>query len=380
MKKVVIIGGGFAGFWAARRLARSRQVKTVLLDQRDSSDFLPLLPDILGNRLNPAHCRFPLSRACLANGIEFVHAAVTEIDLAGSSLRAGGMEIGYDYLLVASGSSTFFHGQDQFRKNAMVLDSVHDAEQICARLKQPEFDHVVVVGGGYTGIEIATQISRRLRRAGMPRPVALVEIAPKILGPMPDDFRAYTQENLDRCGIRVMVETAVEEAGEDAVHLSDGTVFTRPLLLWAAGVTVGEHVQALPVDKTRQGRVTVDDYLRVHGNCYAAGDAANVVHDGKPLRMGVQFSISEGVCAADNILRDINQRQLKPFKPVDLGYVVPMANGRSCGIVLGRRTFGRLPTALHYIMSVYRTHGWRHRLGIVRDLASYLARGRYAAD
>jgi len=370
VKRALIIGGGFAGFQAARRLSRHRMLETVLVDGRATSDFLPVLPDIAGGRLRAQNCRFSLASACRKHGVEFVQAKVEHIDLGQGAAATAAGAIKFDYLLIASGSHTFFHGQDQFRKHAFTLDSVEDASRIDARLKQGDCDNVVVAGGGYTGIEIATHINRRLTKAGRPRPVTIVEIAPRILSPMPDELRSYTEKNLAKRGIRTLTDIKVADATAGAVTLSDGTSFTNPLFIWAAGVTAASHVQELPVDKTRQGRLQVDQFLRVAENCFAAGDAASFVKHDKPLRMAVQFSISEGLCAAENIIRAACGQPLKAFAPVDLGYVIPMAGGRSSGVVLGLRVKGWLPTALHYFMSLYRTHGWPHRMGMLRDLGT----------
>ncbi|MFA5231966.1 MAG: hypothetical protein WC416_06175, partial [Candidatus Omnitrophota bacterium] len=103
-----------------------------------------------------------------------------------------------------------------------------------------------------------------------------------------------------------------------------------------------------------------------------AGDAALFITKGNPIRMAVQFSIAEGAQTADNIIRSIKKLPLKKFQPRDLGFIIPMANNRSCGAVFGLNLKGFLPTLLHFMMCIYRSYGLRNKIGLTVNLAKAL--------
>jgi NADH dehydrogenase len=368
MARVVLIGGGFAGLAAAAAFRGQDDADVVLLDRRPTFDFLPMLPDVIGERADPDLLTYDLAALGRRLGFRFVHDTVTAVDLNERHVvtEAGGFD--YDYLLIAAGTRTNFHGQAEVAAHAFALDSVAESRALHAALAKETWSTVVVVGGGYTGVEAATNARAFFRRLGADARVMICELAPRILGPMPDKFRRYTRRNLDRMDIEVRVETSVEAADADSVRLSSGEALERALLIWSAGVQTPAFVRDLPEKPGRQGRLPVDRFLRVDERGFAAGNAALFQHGGAPLRLSVQFSLGEGRCAARNILRSIRGQELRPFRPRDLGYVVPMANNRSCGVALGVPVYGFPATLLHYLMCIVRSRGVRRRLRMIQDL------------
>jgi NADH dehydrogenase FAD-containing subunit len=127
-------------------------------------------------------------------------------------------------------------------------------------------------------------------------------------------------------------------------------------------------MQSINADKNPQGRIKVDEYMRLADDCYVAGDAAYVPYKDGFLRMAVQFAITEGHNAASNIINSIRGLPLTKFKPVDMGYIIPMANNRSCGEIMRMRFKGKFATFLHFIMCIYRSCGIRKKLGIIKGL------------
>jgi len=165
-----------------------------------------------------------------------------------------------------------------------------------------------------------------------------------------------------------MANSSISAIEEERITLSDGKIIDNCLLIWAAGVKAAGFIQALRVEKNPQGRIKVDVHLRFNESCFAAGDAANFAFGGATLRMAVQFSITEGECAAANIIRSIKGKALCKYKPVDLGYVIPMANNRSCGKIMEINMKGMFPTVLHYLMCIYRSRGIKNKLGLISSL------------
>ena len=370
MSSVVIVGGGFAGLWAAAHLPRD--IDVTLVDPRAQQHFLPLLPDLVGRKLPADALLLPLGGACERAGVSLVPEACTGFDLGRRAVVTGSGEIGYDVLLIAGGSVSNFYGSDELAASALTLDSVDDALRLRDAVSGGEYRAYVVSGGGYTGVEAATNIRRLLVRRGRTGRIVIVDPADALCVSIPDPYQAYIERNVRSMGVEVRLGVTVERAGEDGVRLSNGETVADALLVWTAGVRTPDFVAGLDLPKTKQGRLLVDEHLRIREGVFAAGDCAAVAQAGGHLRMGVQFAIAEGICAAENIARTVAGRPLRPFRPRDLGYVVPMANLRGCGRALGVPMRGVPPVLLHYLMCIYRTPGARRR---VRLWAGLLRRG-----
>jgi len=369
MKTVVIIGGGFAGLAAAARLRRAGDgVEVILIDRRPTHQFLPLLPDLVGRDLDPSLLCYPLARAAAQTRCRLVQATVHAVDIAARRVLTDGDAIAFDYLLLASGVESDFYGQTQVRERACEFRAAEDAARLRARLPAGQAATVVVAGGGYTGVEVATHVVRAGRRAGLRHRVVLVDPAPAICNALPDPFRRYIAANLLAMGIETRLGTTVADATHDSVTLAGGETFAPAALVWTAGVRTADFLHALPGSKTRQGRLEADPNLQFADACFAAGDVCAVVRGGQPLRMGVQAAISQGACAGDNIRRAIAGKPLRPYRPWDPGYLVPMANGRACGRVLGVPVYGRVATWLHYAMCLVRLRGTGCRATVLRVL------------
>jgi len=181
-------------------------------------------------------------------------------------------------------------------------------------------------------------------------------------------MKSYAHDNLQRLNVEIFTNSSIERVEENSIAIGPKGLFANSILIWAAGVRTVDFIQNLKVDKTPQGRIKVDKYLRTDENFFVIGDAAYFPHKGSFLRMAVQFAISEGERAASNIIRSIRGANLCKYRPRDLGYIIPMANNKSCGKVLGFEIKGALPTLLHYLMCIYRCHGFKNKLGLMKDL------------
>lgn len=373
MTNVAIVGAGFAGLFAVRQFAAriSRgDIRVTIYDTRKTSDFLPLLPDVAGGRIRAEHTAFPIAPYAAAYGAHFIQEEVCALNPATCVVATARGHKPYDFLLICAGTKTTFFGHDGFGSQASTLDSMQEARALHHQLVFGPYSAVVVIGGGYTGLEVATQARMLFRSMQVEKPVHLVEIGEHILPGLPAPFVHYAETNLDRLEVTVHTEASLKELTEDRAELTTGLAVERPLTVWCAGKAAATGVEGMDVPKSGNGRLNVDPFLRLNDRCFAAGDAANVVLNRESLRMSIQFAISGGVHAARNILRTLDGRQLKPFKPPDLGYVLPMANWHSCGKALGVTLYGRLPSLLHYFMSGFRSFGMRNRIGVVRDLFS----------
>lgn len=367
--KVLIIGGGFGGLSAAYRLAKSgRGLEITLIDKKTVSDFLPVMPDCLGRGINPESLSYRIEEAAKSYGFAFINKEVTSLNLDKKEVLVAGEALNYDYLIVACGSETNFYGNENIRQNAYKLDEVEDAKKIIEALGKGGFDNFIIGGGGYTGIEVATNLRIFLDRSGQESKITVIERAPSILGPLPQWMKDYVGINLQKLKVEVLVNSAIEKIEAGRVYAAQGKVFERAMVIWAAGVKTPAFIQNLNAEKNPQGRIKVDEFLRLNNNCFVAGDAAYFGQGNAFLRMAVQFAITQGDCAARNIVRSIKGSPLLKYKPVDFGYIVPMANNMSCGQVFGMNLKGFLPTTLHFLMCIYRSYGLKNKIGIISGI------------
>jgi len=372
---IVVIGAGFAGLAAARVFSRHRKAlggrRVILVDAKRTFDFLPILPDMIGGRIVRDHAVLDVAEYLERLGVNFENGEAASVDMAAREVRLkDGHALGYEYLLVCCGSVTNFYGAVEIEKHALKLDSADDAAMIQNTVVTYPQKKFLIVGGGYTGIEIATNIARFLRRHRVRKyNIHVIERQEDILTALPEWMRDYCRLNLCRLRIQLHVGASISQRTESSVTLSNGLRIDDCLFVWAAGVQTPGFVRRLPSEQDPQGRLKVDKTLSFAEGAFAAGDAAAFMKKGRALRMAVQFSLNEGHLAAENILRlCAGRKKLKAYRPLDLGYLVPMANFRACGTVLGVPVLGFVGWILHYAMCIYRSLSLRHRLGIARDI------------
>ncbi len=379
-KNIAVIGGGFAGISALRRLTRCRKTlppdfEVVLIDRKDCSEFLPLLPDVAGGWMRPEPLSTDLRPLAESRGSGFIRDEVTEVDLKKKKITLAGGSLDYEFLLICPGSETNFFGSAQARDNCFKLDCVADAlriqDTLSARAVAASRLNVVVVGGGYTGIEIATNIRFLLTGQKADFHVSIVEKAPEILMMVPAWMRAEVRRELAALDVELALNDSLRSYDGRTAALESGRKIENAFCVWAAGVKTPPFVEKLAVEKERT-RIKVTQDLRIGGwedaGVFVAGDAASF-HDrksGAPIRMAVMFSIGQGVVAARNIAAGILHRPLSEYRPVDLGYLIPMAHGRACGPVVGIKARGFAGYLMHYYMCIYRSES-RNRPEIVKD-------------
>src|SRR4051812_46463920 len=294
---VVIIGGGFGGLYAARALKNER-VSVTLIDRTNHHVFQPLLYQVATATLAATSITAPI-RWLLRNqrNADVLLKEVESIDVAARRVSfAGGGSVGYDYLIVATGSRHSYFGKDQWERLAPGLKSIDDALNIRRRLllafehaeqapadHQPQWLTFVIVGGGPTGVELAGMIPMLSRHAlpGEYRHVntatariILLEGGPRILPAFPEDLSAEAQRELEELGVEVRINAKVTDIGADYVKVGDERIATHSIF-WAAGNApspLGKQLGALD----RVGRVLVNPDLSLpdHPEVFVVGDLA----------------------------------------------------------------------------------------------------------
>jgi NADH dehydrogenase len=374
MGDIVIIGGGFAGLEAVRVLVKNRKKlgarRVIVIDAKPAFDFLPVLPDVCGSVVPREHATLDLREYLGRLKVNFENDEVTRIDTqAGEVVLKKGSVLSYEFLVLACGTVTNFYGNADAARRALKCDTADDALMILNTVSTYPSKKVLVIGGGYTGVEIAGHVASFLRRRRIKKySVSIVEKGEDILGPLAEWIRDYARVDLCALRVHVVTDASLKEIADSRVKLSNGMEFEDPLLIWAAGVQTPAFVRDLKFEKDGQGRLFVDPFLRFSDACFAVGDVAAFRHKGKTLRMAVQFSVAQAGVAAHNILRCIaSKKALRSYRPLDLGLLVPTANKKAVGKVLFFRAWGLVGWFFHYAMCVYRSIGAKNKCGIALD-------------
>jgi NADH dehydrogenase len=418
--RVVIVGGGFAGLYAARELGRDSAIEVTLVDRRNYHLFQPLLYQVATGALSPGDIAQPL-RAILRRyrntRVVLGEAVGLDPDAHLVVLNDGGT-VEYDTLVVATGARHAYFGRDDWASLAPGLKTIEDATDMRRRIliayeaaereadeaRRAEWMTFVVVGAGPTGVELAGALGeiardtlRRDFRSIHPSDarVLLVEALDRVLPLYPEKLSKSARRQLERLGVTVRTSTrvtAVDDAGIDVLVRGDGPDRTERIptrtILWAAGVQAssfgGKVAQALGIETDRAGRVPVGPDLTVagHPEVVVLGDLAVATRIGGKLVPGVApAAIQEGKYAARAIRMRVKGKTPPPFKYRDRGDVAVI--GRLSGVAdirwLGR--FGRMSGFVAWGMwlgvHILYLIGFANRLVvIIRWAWSFLTHGR----
>ena len=350
---------------AAKILSRyKKSAEVTLINRFENMQFTPLLPDIVSRTIPTRYLIYPIHNLQHAYGFRFVRDEVLEIDLEKTTVKAEKEAYPYDYLIVAAGSETNFYG-NPFKETVLKLDNIFDGERIADALWDREYDRYLISGCGYTGIEIAFHLRKRLIARNLKRPIFMIDASDTVLGPLPQWMKEYTLSNLKSWGIEIQLKTLVSGVEGSDVMLSTGETLRNTLLIWSAGMKAPGIVDRIETAKEAQGRIATDAALCFRENAFAVGNTGCAKIHGPCPRMSTQTAVRQGAHAAENIIRSIQRKALLDYDPIDFGYFIPMANWQSCGILFGKKIKGASATFLHYLISAYRVRGMVNKTGVM---------------
>lgn len=362
--RVVIVGGGFAGVAAARRLARDRSVSITLIDRHGYLQFQPLLYQVATFQLGSADIAWPLRNLARQHrSVDVRLGDVISIDPAERTVTTRtGETYGADYLILSAGSQPNFFGTSGAAEHALPLYSLDDALRLRSRIlsvfeeaaRDPSLIergalNVVIVGAGATGTEIAGAIAELITHAmraeyrdlAVDRArVVVVDHGDAVLGPFTPKAHDYAAGVLTRDGVDVRLETGVTEVGPGHVVLSDGDRIPTRCVVWAGGLMAAPvaHASGLPVG--HGGRIDVQSDLTVagHPGVYVVGDIANIPSpgDGTFPQLG-SVAQQSGVWAARNIEETIKGHDPRPFQYLDKGIMAMIGRGAAVAEMGARR-------------------------------------------
>jgi NADH:ubiquinone reductase (H+-translocating) len=387
--RVVVVGGGFAGLSALNTLKGSGAAVT-LVDRNVYSTFQPLLYQVATAGLTSADVAYALWSVTRKTGARFHKGTLTEVDTAGRVARLDdGTELGYDYLILATGVSANFFGIPGADKNSLSLYTRRDAvalrERLLGELEERSWDgnssglNITIAGGGATGVELAGTVAE-LRNIALPAAfpgidpatmrVTLIEQAPALLAAFRPRQREYARQQLVDRGVDVRLGTAIKEVTPDGVLLADGTSVPSDVTVWAAGVAAPESTAALGLPSGHAGRLLVGPDLRVEGQdrVFAIGDIGE--NSDHPVAQLAQPAIQEGRFAAQQVRRLMAGQGMQRFAYHDKGIMATIGHRSAVvEIPVGVRLRGTLAWLAWLALHVWTLLGNRNRIVALVNLS-----------
>jgi len=376
--QIVIAGGGFGGLYTALRLSQLPWDATctpqiTLIDQRDRFLFAPFLYELITGEMQTWEIAPPFEELLSGTGIRFQQSQVIGWDGEKQEiLLHGASPLNYDRLVIALGGSPALPSIPGVKEYALPFRTLEDAYRVRQKLRlleqgNPEKIRVAIVGGGYSGVELACKISDRLGAKGR---VRIIERGEKILSSSADYNQQQAQKALEKRRIWVDLTTEVSEIGEQSISLLyKGQVDTIPvdLVLWTVGNQVSDFLRSLSLPQDTQGRLQTNHFLQVEGHpaLYAIGDAAH--HQdagGKSVPMTAQVAFQQSDYCAWNVWASLRGRPLLPFRYQPLGEMLSLGLDDATVSGLGLQLTGPGAVLARRLVYLYRFPTWQQQLTV----------------
>jgi NADH dehydrogenase len=398
--QVVIVGAGFGGLEAAKKLA-CEDVRVAVIDRTNYHLFQPLLYQVATAALSPSDIAAPI-RGVLSKckNIEVVLAEVRAVDVDTKTIKmSDGTELAYDFLILATGARHSYFGHDEWEKLAPGLKSLEDAIEVRRRLLMA-FEYAeritdeatrraamtfVIVGGGPTGVELAGAIAEIARYTlakdfrhidPSQARVILVEGEPRLLATFPEDLSAKALKQLIDLGVEVRTGARATNLSDDGLQVGDEFIPCR-VKIWAAGNNASSLGKTLGAPVDRVGRVLVKDDLTIpnHPEVMVIGDLANFSHQtGQPLPGVSPVAMQEGRHAARNILSMIRSGKPQPFHYFDKGSMATIGRNKAVADLKLFHLSGLLAWLAWLFVHIIFLVGFRNRLAVLFQWAwAYLS-------
>lgn len=388
-KHVVIVGGGFGGISAAKKL-KGAEVDVTVIDRTNHHLFQPLLYQVATAALSPGDIAVPI-RAILGKNrnVKVVLGEVNSIEKGERCvILKDGRTFDYDYLVLSPGAQYNYFGNDDWEQYAPGLKSIANAldvrERILLSLEEAEqqedpklrepFLTYVIIGGGPTGVEMAGAISEIAKRNMMrdystfsknETRIFLVEAGPRILNGYPESLSEKARNTLEKMGVRVLLNTPVTDIGEGKVKFKEGTIRT-PNIIWAAGVAASPLLSSVDAERDRTGRVKVAEDLSVpgHPEIFVIGDAAHLEEkDGTPLPALAPVAMQEGRYVGKLLAKERTGKH-QAFHYVDKGTMATIGRAKAVADIKGLKLSGFPAWIMWSFIHIFFLIGFRNRFRV----------------
>ena len=384
--KVVILGGGFGGLAAARALHKAADVTVV--DRHNYQTFLPLLYQVSTAGLAADHVAYPIRGALRKTPVKFRMGSPISIDHKNKEVKLDSSELlKFDHLIVALGSVTADFGIPGVSEFTLGMKSVAEALNIRAEIMRRFEDlcrfedetklSITVIGGGPTGVEMAGAIAELIRgplksdqaQAASHISISLIEAGPRLLPPFAPSLSARTKKDLEKLGVKVLLNAAVQEVEHRKIKLKDGSTIASEITIWAAGVKGNDAIAQLNLPTTGT-RVAVEPTMQVKNYPYiwALGDiAASVDKNGNQLPMVAPVAIQQGKFIAKQIARVSKSQKLASFKYLDKGSMATIGRNKAVVQVKGIKISGAIAWLIWLWLHLFYLLGGRNKIGTMAD-------------
>ncbi len=394
--RVVIIGAGFSGLYAARELS-NQSVDVLLIDRNNYHTFTPLLYQVATCGLDPSKIAYPIRTIFRkSRNINILLGSVTAIDTRAQIITVQTedevLQEHYDYFILAAGTTTNYFNHEAIERYSFPMKTLEEAVALrnhilgqfekAARLadsvSREALTTIVVVGGGATGLETAGAVYELYNnvlkydykgQTELRTRVILVEATDRVLAPYPERLRDSARQQLESLGVEVMLNTAVASLDSDSVTLTDGRVIPTRTVVWAAGIKGNALANMLGVPLERGARIPVTPQMQVIGleNVFAAGDIAYLIDPStqQPYAQVIQVANQQGALAAQNILARINGQPQQTFTLHDRGMMATIGRNRAVAYVYNRVSFtGFMAWMMWVFLHIVWLMGFVNRLGV----------------
>ena len=403
--KVVIVGGGFGGLWAAKALA-NKPVEVTLIDRKNHHVFQPLLYQVATAVLSPGEIAQPIRRILhYAKNIEVILAEVVDFDTSGNKVRLeNAAEVAFDYLIVAAGARHAYFGHEEWEVSAPGLKTLEDAVEIRRRVllafelaeRRAYLEgtraplNFVIVGGGPTGVELAGAVADIARQAlakdfkaidTRKTRVILFEGSDRVLGTFAKELSESAKTQLEDLGVEVRLNSFVADIAPGKVKVGEEWI-KCDVVLWATGVAASPIGRLLGVETDKAGRVFVEPDLSIQGheNIFVIGDMASLKQEnGDPVPGVSPAAMQMGTRTAKNILADIKGGTRENFRYVDKGTMATIGRSKAIAQLAGLKFRGFIAWMMWLGLHVFFLIGFRNRIIVMLEwFWAYLTRERSA--
>ncbi|MEP7146061.1 MAG: NAD(P)/FAD-dependent oxidoreductase [bacterium] len=404
MKNVVVVGAGFGGLQAVKKLSADNNLKITLIDKTNHHLFQPLLYQIASAVLSPADIAIP-SRSLTEKmkNVTVIMDEVTQIDKDNNTVCLDGRSIKYDYLILAMGARTGYFGHNDWKKYTSALKNLTDALQIRKRLllsfeeaendpsQAPKLLKYIIIGGGPTGVELAGSIAelahnmvrKDFRNIDTGKAeIILIEGGSDLVPTFDRELSVYTKKQLEKRGVRVMLNTRVEKIEDKKVFIKtygEQKLLEGNIIIWAAGVEPVPLTQKLGVELDKSKKVVVNQYcsLDQYPNVFVIGDMADFrTEEGKPLPGLSPVAMQQGRYVAKFIINKLRGKPTKPFHYTDKGNMATIGRRNAIAEYKSFKMTGLLGWLAWLFVHLYYQVGFKNKISIlITWMWSYLTFG-----
>lgn len=390
MKKVIIIGGGFAGLNVAKHLKNRKDIEIIIFDSNNYHLFQPLLYQVAMAGLDPADIANPLRTIFSGvTNIKIYLATVLEVKKEESIVVSDFGDFHYDYLVIATGSTTHYFGNNHWTEHTLPLKTLKDAR--CIRNKvltsfeeaektsnndlKKKYLTFVIIGGGPTGVELAGSLAEMCKFTmtkdfrninTKDSKIILLEKSPFIMGAYNRNLSKKATLFLEKLGIEVKTDVNVLNIQSELVKTDKGDI-NASTIIWTAGVKPTDLGEKSNLQTNKRGQIIVEKDLSVKNwpNIYAAGDIAYVEQNNNPLPGIAAVAMQEGIYIAKTILSKINNRPTKPFKYSNRGQMATIGRNKAIAEVGKLRLSGLTAWISWIFIHIYYLTGFKNKIVVM---------------